>query len=262
MTALVIDEAQSLPPALLEEVRLLANIENEAVKLLPLVLVGQPELAARLDEPEWDALKQRVGLRCQVGPLDIRDTAAYIAGRVRIAGGDVRQVITRDAVGVIFDHSRGVPRTISVICDNALVSGFASGVKPITRDIVLEVCREFRLGDVEDEAVREAAAAESRASDGRAVALVSETDAEIQLRPGARIQPIARSPESRRDQTPMRPPAAARVFGPSRVSAGGPDGRERPAVRPVRPPAQSSQPIEDQRPLFSHFHKKRRFLFF
>ncbi len=86
--ALVIDEAQSLSHELLEEVRLLANIETSTEKLLPVVLAGQPELADRLNEPSLRQLKQRVALRCHLGLLDPTETAAYIAGRLRVAGGD------------------------------------------------------------------------------------------------------------------------------------------------------------------------------
>jgi general secretion pathway protein A len=145
LTALVIDEAQSLPHELLEEVRLLANFETAVEKLLPVVLAGQPELAARLENEELRQLKQRVALRCDLAALDIRETAAYISGRVAIAGADSTRIFTREAVQTIYERSRGIPRTISVICDNTLLTGFAAGVKPVGSNIVLEVCRDFRL---------------------------------------------------------------------------------------------------------------------
>ncbi len=145
LTALVIDEAQSLPHELLEEVRLLANFETETDKLLPVVLAGQPELASRLEHEDLRQLKQRVALRCDLSALDIRETASYIAGRIAIAGGDSARIFTREAVQVIYERSAGIPRTISVICDNALLTGFATGVKPIGSPLVLEVCRDFRL---------------------------------------------------------------------------------------------------------------------
>jgi general secretion pathway protein A len=145
LTALVIDEAQSLPYDLLEEVRLLANFETVTDKLLPVVLAGQPELAARLEHEVLRQLKQRVALRCDLAALDIRETAAYIAGRLAIAGGDSAHVFTREAVQTIYERSRGIPRTISVICDNTLLTGFAAGVRPVGPNLVLEVCRDFRL---------------------------------------------------------------------------------------------------------------------
>ena len=145
IAALVIDEAQSLPNELLEEVRLLANIETSTQKLLPVVLAGQPELAERLNEPELRQLKQRVALRCTLTPLNAVETAEYVAGRIRIAGGNSVAVFTRQAIDTIFAHSHGIPRLISVICDNALISGFAADTRPVTRQIVEEVCRDFDL---------------------------------------------------------------------------------------------------------------------
>ena len=145
--ALVVDEAQSLPYELLEEIRLLTNIEVASGRSLAVVLVGQPELSARLNDSSLRQLKQRVALRCELAPLDFRETAAYIAGRVRVAGGNAELMFTRDAVIAIHEHSKGIPRTISVICDNALVSGFAADIKPVGRDLVLEVCRDFQFGN-------------------------------------------------------------------------------------------------------------------
>ncbi len=145
ITALVVDEAQRLSEELLEEIRLLANIETDTEKLLPLVLAGQPELSDRLNEVGLRQLKQRVALRCQIKPFELGDTAAYIASRIRTAGGDARRLFTREAVMLIQEYSRGIPRSISVICDNALLSGFASGRQPVGRDIIEEVGRDFDL---------------------------------------------------------------------------------------------------------------------
>jgi len=145
ITALVVDEAQSLSTELLEEIRLLANIETSDEKLLPLVLAGQPELSARLEEPGLRQLKQRVALRCQIAPFELSETAAYIASRVRTAGGVPSRLFTREGVSLIHEYSGGIPRTVSVICDNALVSGMALERQPVDRAIVLEVCRDFLL---------------------------------------------------------------------------------------------------------------------
>ena len=145
ITALVIDEAQSLPTELLEEVRLLANIETATEKLLPLVLVGQPELAVRLNEPALRQLKQRVALRCSLGPMNREETQAYIAGRLKVAGGADPHLFTPEAVDLVHRYSEGIPRTISVICDNALVSAFALEQRRIGAGIVRTVCRDFDL---------------------------------------------------------------------------------------------------------------------
>ena len=144
--ALVVDEAQSVPHELLEEIRLLTNVQSLLGQSLTVVLAGQPELADRLNEGRLRQLKQRVALRCELVPLDLQETAAYISTRIRIAGGTPQLLFTREAVGAVYEYSQGIPRTISVICDNALVSGFAGDLKPIGRDIILEVSRDFRLG--------------------------------------------------------------------------------------------------------------------
>ena len=145
LTALVIDEAHSLPNELLEEVRLLANIERPDRKLFTVILVGQPELALRLNDPSLRQLKQRVALRCELVPLTLRESAAYIAKRISLAGGDSAQVFTREAVLAIYEYSGGIPRTINVLCDNALVSAFARDEHLVSVNIVEEVARDFDL---------------------------------------------------------------------------------------------------------------------
>lgn len=145
ITALVVDEAQALSTELLEEIRLLANIETADEKLLPLVLAGQPELSDRLEDSELRQLKQRVALRCEIAPFQLPETAAYIATRIRVAGGTPSKLFTREGIALIHEYSGGIPRTVSVICDNALVSGMALERQPVDRSIVLEVCRDFRF---------------------------------------------------------------------------------------------------------------------
>jgi general secretion pathway protein A len=169
ITVLAIDEAQSLPHELLEEIRLLVNLESDSEKLLPLVLAGQPALADQLNAPALGQLKQRVALRCSLAPLSLQETAAYIAGRIRLAGGDAVHVFSRDAVLAIHAHARGIPRTISLICDNALLNGFALHRRPVNAVVVVEVCRDFDL----DQATAGAATAEA----------VGEADPTVNLRP-------------------------------------------------------------------------------
>jgi type II secretory pathway predicted ATPase ExeA len=147
MTALIVDEAQSLGRELLEELRLLANIETPAEKLLPLVLVGQPELADHLNDPGLRQLKQRVALRCEITSLNLVDAASYIASRIRTAGGDTSKLFTREAVMQIHEASRGIPRIINVLCDNSLITGLALKRRPVDRDIVRDVCRDFDIGE-------------------------------------------------------------------------------------------------------------------
>ncbi len=149
-TVLIVDEAQSLSWELLEEIRLLANMETDDEKLLSVIIAGQPELAARLNASELRQLKQRVALRCELRALTQIETEAYVAGRIRVAGGVGAAVFTREAVASIHQAAHGLPRTINVIADNALLGGFAAGVKPVGSVIVAEVRRDFDLGDRSD----------------------------------------------------------------------------------------------------------------
>jgi general secretion pathway protein A len=153
-TVLIVDEAQSLPLELLEEIRLLANIETEDEKLLSVIIAGQPELADRLNDRVLRQLKQRVALRCELRPLTLLETTAYIAGRIKAAGGQGARVFTREAVTAIHEHANGIPRAINVIADNALVTGFAAQSRPVTRQVVLEVCKDFDLTPAGEEPLR------------------------------------------------------------------------------------------------------------
>jgi len=144
-TVVVMDEAQSLPLELLEEVRLLANMEANGEMLLSVILAGQPELADRLNETSLRQLKQRVALRCALQPLTILETCAYLTGRIRAAGGVGAQTFTREAVLLIHERAKGIPRTVSVIADNALLTGFAAEQRPVGTKIILEVCRDLDL---------------------------------------------------------------------------------------------------------------------
>jgi general secretion pathway protein A len=145
LTGLIIDEAQSMPHELLEEIRLLGNIETSTTKLLNIVLIGQPELADRLNDDSLRQLKQRVALRCELKPLTLSETTIYIAGRLRIAGGTPEKIFTHEAVVRIHQAAAGIPRTINVVCDNALIGGFAAQAKPVTVALVEDVCRDFDL---------------------------------------------------------------------------------------------------------------------
>ena len=146
-TVLVVDEAQSLPLELLEEIRLLANIETNDEKLLSVILAGQPELADRLNERSLRQLKQRVALRCQLSPLTLQESCAYVAGRIRAAGGVGAQTFTREAVTLMHERSHGIPRTLNVIADNALVTAFATERRPVNTKVVFEVCADLDLQD-------------------------------------------------------------------------------------------------------------------
>jgi general secretion pathway protein A len=162
---LIVDEGQSLPDDLVEELRLLANIETDDTKLLPLILAGQPELADRLNRHELRQFKQRITLRCQLSPFTLQETATYIFARIRMVGGDASTMFTREAVMAIHAAAKGIPRTISVICDNALMTAFAMDRTKVDAATVDEVCRDFDLdGEVRSVSKSEAAAQEAAES--------------------------------------------------------------------------------------------------
>ena len=143
--ALLIDEAQSLSDELLEELRMLTNIETYNEKLLTLVLIGQPQLAERLNDERLGQLKQRVELRCTLTPFDLPETSAYIWSSDPDGRWRWGETVYRDAIAVIHERSRGIPRSISVICENALVSAYADNQRSVTRRLVEEVCDELDL---------------------------------------------------------------------------------------------------------------------
>lgn len=146
-TVLIVDEAHHLSEELLEEVRLLSNLETTDDKLLQIVLVGQPELDHKLDSVELRQLKQRIALRAQLAPLDAAETKEYIEHRLRIAGveGDANRIFPAEVVEAVYRHSRGFPRLINTVCENALIAAYARQQVVITTDVVEDVAREFRL---------------------------------------------------------------------------------------------------------------------
>jgi type II secretory pathway predicted ATPase ExeA len=142
-TALIIDEAQLVPAkATFEELRLLTNFQLDDRNLLSLVLIGQPELKARLSRKPYRALQQRIGLRFHLGPLDEEETTEYVAHRLRIAGREI-PLFEADALALLYKYSRGVPRTINIIAGNALLEGFGRGAEAISEDIVKDVVEEM-----------------------------------------------------------------------------------------------------------------------
>ena len=152
-TALVVDEAQLLSPELLEEIRLLTNLETTSHKLLQIVLAGQPELDQKLDSHQLRQLKQRVGLRCSLLPLDVKEVEGYIHRRLELAGSPeaTKAIFSKDAIIEVYLFSRGIPRLINTLCENCLMLGFGLQLPQITPAVVREVAADFRLdysGDI------------------------------------------------------------------------------------------------------------------
>jgi general secretion pathway protein A len=142
---LIIDEAHNLEWDVLEEIRLLGNLENRQGKLLQIILAGQPELDRKLDAPNLRQLKQRVVLRCSLNPLTVPETHEYIDARMSRAGMENQKVFSSELIDEIHQRSRGIPRLINAICDNLLVTAFAMERRAATPDMLEEVCRDMRL---------------------------------------------------------------------------------------------------------------------
>jgi general secretion pathway protein A len=141
----------------------LTNLETSQQKLLQIVLAGQPELDPKLDSHELRQLKQRIALRCHLDPLDLNETREYIRRRLQIAGATgAVQIFSGPAIEAIFTHSRGIPRLINTICENALLAGYAKHAATITSEIIDEVAQELRLGVVSVDPRNSAAARLSR----------------------------------------------------------------------------------------------------
>ena len=149
-TVLVIDEAHHMSPELLEEVRLLSNLETTDDKLLQIVLVGQPELDEKLDSFELRQLKQRIALRAQLRPLDQEETRDYIMQRLQIAGADKqrRPIFSSETIARIYRYSQGLPRLINTICENGLIAAYARHAATVSPDMIDEVAKQFRLEPV------------------------------------------------------------------------------------------------------------------
>jgi general secretion pathway protein A len=145
-TVLVVDEAHHLSEDVLEEVRLLTNLETSNAKLLQILLVGQPELEEKLDSVDLRQLKQRIVLRSHLDPIDAEETQGYIYRRLQLAGSDEpSRLFPAETVAEVYRQSRGVPRLINTICENALIHGYARQMQSIPAEVIQEIAGDFRL---------------------------------------------------------------------------------------------------------------------
>ena len=156
-TVLVIDEAHHLSADLLEEVRLLTNLETAQEKLLQILLVGQPELDEKLDSSDLRQLKQRIALRSHLGSLELEETRGYVYCRLQLAGHtNPAQVFPMDTILELHRQSRGFPRLVNTLCENALINGYAKQSRSITPEIIEEIAADFRLNVVHASTVGQA----------------------------------------------------------------------------------------------------------
>jgi len=161
---LIIDEAQNLSPQLLEEIRLLTNLETSTEKLLQIVLAGQPELEAHLAQPQLRQLRQRITLRSRTQALSREETEGYIHERLKIAGASDAEVFSPEAVEAVHRYARGIPRVINLLCEHSLINAFVDHQKPIQKETVEDVAQEFQLDRIDPVAQAVAPAQNSEAA--------------------------------------------------------------------------------------------------
>src|SRR5882724_2908344 len=142
---LIVDEAHNLEWEVLEEIRLLGNLENRNGKLLQIILAGQPELDRKLDAPNLRQLKQQIVLRCNLQPFTLRDAVEYMVSRLERAGMQDQSVFSEEMMAEIHLRAQGIPRVINALCDNLLLTAFALEQKTCNVEMLDEVCRDMRL---------------------------------------------------------------------------------------------------------------------
>ena len=140
---LVIDEAQNLAPEVLEQLRMISNLETEQDKLIQIILAGQPELNDVLARNDLRQLNQRVAVRCNLTPMNFRDAAEYISHRLKISGCRIPQLFSQAAVKRIYRFSHGIPRLINIVCEQALVLAWTRESTVITSAIAGKVIRDI-----------------------------------------------------------------------------------------------------------------------
>jgi general secretion pathway protein A len=144
-TVLIVDEAQNLDWPVLEEIRLLGNLETRRGKMLQIILAGQPELDTRLEQSEYRQLRQRIALRCQLRPFTASQTAEYIAARLLRAGLREQNIFPPDVIEEIQRRTQGIPRVINSVCDNLMLTAYAMQQKVVSLEMIEEVSRDLRL---------------------------------------------------------------------------------------------------------------------
>lgn len=145
-TVLVVDEAHHLSTDVLEEIRLLTNLETRDAKLLQILLIGQPELDDKLDSIELRQLKQRIALRSHLRALDLDDTCGYVYRRLQIAGvTNPSAIFPMETIVEVHRHSQGYPRLINTLCENALIQGYARQTLAISPQVISDIAADFRL---------------------------------------------------------------------------------------------------------------------
>lgn len=141
--ALIVDDAQNLPTKVLEEIRMLSNLETCKEKLLQILLVGQPELERKLSLPQLRQLKQRIGVRCHLRPLTFKESVEYIDHRLKTVGSSASRMFNQDALVLVAIQARGIPRVLNILCDNSFLMAYGMGRRAVDGTIVQEVIRDM-----------------------------------------------------------------------------------------------------------------------
>ena len=208
---LIIDEAQNLSPELLEEVRMLSNLEAADRKLLQIILVGQPELRTILSAPELRQLRQRININCHLQALSREEMELYILHRLEVAGNTSAVVFSPGSLEVVFRYSRGIPRLINIICDFLMLSAFAEGTNVVSIDMVRDVIGDLDFDnyywsaedaggeDHESTAVVDSEPADQQEQNRELQAILSEFSRRIESLEGANAVPIQKALTSLRD---------------------------------------------------------------
>lgn len=181
-TVLIVDEAQNLSSDVLEEIRLLTNLETSTEKLLQIILSGQPELEEKLKSLHLRQLRQRITLRCRTAPLSLEETYGYVAERLRIAGSNGEPVFSKEAIETVHSYAHGIPRVVNLLCEHSLINAYVDHVRPVPAHTVEEVAREFQLDEVPASELASAAPSRTGQPADHQVLLQEVSELLVQLR--------------------------------------------------------------------------------
>jgi general secretion pathway protein A len=145
---LIIDEAQNLSDDVLEEIRLLTNLETATEKLLQIVLTGQPELEEKLRRPQLRQVRQRITISCRTSALSKEETFGYVAERLRVAGMNGEPIFSKEAIETVHLYSRGIPRVVNLLCEHAMINAYVDNMRPVPARLVEDVAKEFSLDEM------------------------------------------------------------------------------------------------------------------
>jgi general secretion pathway protein A len=188
-TALIVDEAHKLPAALLEEIRLYANLETSTDKLLQIVLAGQTELDDLFRRDDLRQLKQRISIRARLAPFNLQQTSDYVGHRLAVAGRTATELFPPQTMPLVYQLSHGIPRVVNSICDNALLLAFAAQSESVSISMLREVARDLDLGEIHIAALADKLPTLTPVS-GRQIEPTAEPEPAAALRPSSSLRTL------------------------------------------------------------------------